>query len=29
MSSMPASVTAADRKDLNPSMGRTSRLIAR
>ena len=29
MSSMPVSVTAADRKDLNSSIGRASRLIAR
>ena len=29
MSSIPARVTAADQKDLNPDIGRTSRLIAR
>jgi hypothetical protein len=29
MSSIPAKVTAADQKDLNPSIGRTWRLIAR
>jgi hypothetical protein len=29
MSSMAAGVTAADLKDLNPSIGRTSRLMAR
>jgi hypothetical protein len=28
MSSTPASVTPADLKDLNPSIGRTSRLMA-
>jgi len=29
ISSIPVSVTAADQKDLNPSIGRTNRVMAR